>query len=318
MVAMTAPSAEGGPAPSPAPMTPGPGMERPRQSMGSTGSKGLVSFLARRRQWVQVFFLLVWLDPFLLRLHSVCGPVFHCYSCPMALVACPIGVIANFSALHLFPFLAIGTLMVVGGVFGTFVCGWACPFGFLQDLIAKVPVRKFTLPAWTGYTRYAVLVGLVIVVPYLYTEMHPLFFCRLCPAGALEGAVPNMVKTALAGGAIPWPSPAKLAILGLVLAAAVFNRRPWCSLLCPLGAIFGLCNRVSLLGLRYRERLCRDCGSCEKLCPYGVLPSQDRNHSRCIRCLECTRCNAITAETAFTLPADGPKGPAALRSRDTG
>ena len=80
------------------------------------------SFTARLARWrtlVQAAFLLVWLDPFMLRLHSVCGPVFHCYSCPLATFACPIGVIANFGALHVFPFLAVGTLLVVGGLFGT-------------------------------------------------------------------------------------------------------------------------------------------------------------------------------------------------------
>src|SRR5512138_1533217 len=78
--------------------------------------------LARRRPWVQALFLLVWLDPLLLRMHNVCGPVFHCYSCPLATFACPIGVIANFSALHLIPFAAIGTLVVIGASVGTAVC----------------------------------------------------------------------------------------------------------------------------------------------------------------------------------------------------
>jgi ferredoxin-type protein NapH len=265
--------------------------------------------LARRRTWVQALFLLVWLDPLLLRMHTVCGPVFHCYSCPLAFFACPIGVLANFSALHLFPYLAVGTLALVGGVFGTFVCGWACPFGFLQDLIGKIPLPKFTLPGWTGYGRYAVLAGMVIVVPFLYGEGHALFFCRLCPAGALEGAIPNTVKLARAGAEYTWPSTLKLAILGAVLVAALIKYRPWCSLLCPLGAIFGACNRVSLLALRYQVGSCRSCGACEKMCRYGVLPSRDLNNERCIRCLECTKCNAIAGATAFSLPADGPRGP---------
>jgi polyferredoxin len=265
--------------------------------------------LARRRTWVQALFLLVWLDPLLLRMHNVCGPVFHCYSCPLALFACPIGVLANFSALHMFPLLAVGTLLAVGGVFGTFVCGWACPFGFLQDLIGKIPLPKFTLPWWMSYGRYVVLAGMVIAVPYLYGEAHALFFCRLCPAGALEGAIPNMIKTAEAGQPFSWPSPLKLAILGAILAAALIKYRPWCSLFCPLGAVFGACNRVSLLALRYQTDKCRSCGSCEKMCRYGVLPSRDLNNERCIRCLECTKCNAIAGATAFTLPAEGPRGP---------
>ncbi len=60
------------------------------------------------------------------------------------------------------PFAAIGTLVVLGAVFGSFVCGWACPFGFLQDVIAWIPTRKFTLPAWMGCFRYVVLAVFVL------------------------------------------------------------------------------------------------------------------------------------------------------------
>lgn len=292
---------------------------------------------SRRRAWIQAAFLLLWLDPFMIRMHTVCSPVFHCYSCPLATFACPIGVIANFIALHLFPFVAVGTLVLVGAFVGTAVCGWACPFGFLQDLIGRIPVPKVRLPAWTGLTRYAVLVGFVLVVPFLYGEEHALFFCRLCPAGALEGGMPGVVKAymargsapgvqaeggeevgseegnvkedadeesgergsvALANAPIPWPSPLKLTILGLVLAAMFIKWRPWCSLFCPLGAIFGLFNRFSLVVLRFEGDNCRSCGACDKMCKYGVLPAKSLNNSRCIRCLECTRCEAIKLSNA--------------------
>src|SRR5208337_1784397 len=119
-------------------------------SMAKNKSGSMASRLARWRWWVQAGFLLAWLDPLMMRLHTVCGPVFHCYSCPLATFACPIGVLANFSALHLIPFAALGTLLVIGALVGSLVCGWACPFGFLQDLAARVPTPKFTLPAWMG------------------------------------------------------------------------------------------------------------------------------------------------------------------------
>ena len=285
---------------------------------------------SRRRAWIQAAFLLLWLDPFAIRMHTVCSPVFHCYSCPLAAFACPIGVIANFSALHLFPFVAVGTLVLIGASIGTAVCGWACPFGFLQDLIGRIPVPKVRLPAWTGLSRYAVLIAFVLVIPFLYGEEHALFFCRLCPAGALEGGLPSVVKAyqarvsapgtkdaaanddegkdegdeaadakaALANAPIPWPSPTKLVILGLVLAAMFIKWRPWCSLFCPLGAIFGLFNRFSLVVLRFEGDNCRSCGACDKMCKYGVLPANSLNNSRCIRCLECTRCEAIKLSNA--------------------
>ena len=64
--------------------------------------------LARWRSWVQAAFLLAWLDPFLLRMHGICSPVFHCYSCPLATFACPIGILAQYSACTSFPFWPSG------------------------------------------------------------------------------------------------------------------------------------------------------------------------------------------------------------------
>ena len=93
----------------------------------TTGSR-LAKF-ARWRGWIQAAFLLAWLNPWLVRIHSVCSPVFHCYSCPLATFACPIGVMANFSALHLVPWIAIGTVLATGALFGSLICGWVCPFG---------------------------------------------------------------------------------------------------------------------------------------------------------------------------------------------
>jgi ferredoxin-type protein NapH len=267
----------------------------------------IIRRLARWRAWVQAAFLLTWLEPLGLRLHWICSPVFHCYSCPWATFACPIGVIANFSALQLIPYLAIGTLLAVGVVFGTFVCGWACPFGFLQDLAARVPTPKVKLPSWMGYCRYAVLVGLVLAVPYFFGEKHPLFFCSVCPAGALEGAVPNVAAQISSGAeTISWPSTAKIVILAVFVVVIFFTWRPWCTLLCPLGAIFSLCNRVSFLFIRFRADRCNDCELCRDLCKYRGPSERRGGDLRCIRCLDCVRCRAISVGTAFDRP-DGPE-----------
>jgi polyferredoxin len=257
------------------------------------------SQLSRSRPWIQGGFLLVWLDPLMLRLHTVCGPVFHCYSCPLATFACPIGVLANFSAIHLVPFMALGTLICLGAVFGGFICGWACPFGFFQDLLAKIPTRKFVLPAWVGYGRYAVLLGLVVAVPYLWGEAHPLFFCRVCPAGALEAALPYAASTAVAGSAIAWPSMAKIVILSVLIVAALFTWRPWCTLFCPLGAIYGLFNKLSFCVVRFRPDQCRECATCRSLCRHGARPLEGVDTLRCVRCLDCARCQAVTLGTAI-------------------
>jgi len=467
----------------------------------------LTSRLARWRVWVQATFLVAWLDPLMIRMHTVCSPVFHCYSCPLALFACPIGVMANFSALHIFPFLAVGTLVIIGALFGSFICGWVCPFGFLQDLIGRIPTRKFELPGWMGYTRYVVLVVCVLAIPYgipdwlllrstdvtvesptsdvtsrlgigsggkgvIVTGVEtdspayrlgirpqdvvvsvndrgiqdvadfldatrgrdgfdmqverdgerrsvsvqsvgsaraklerlnedwlgygsPLFICSICPAGALEAAVPNVVSSATSdtlrfnvqlpamppepndidggelvvaidgepqepmatekgqtvvegfagapgtevelsfvyldsagnaldmpsvinqelvdtisppddgklgialGGKIAWPSTTKTVILVVFLVAMFFTWRPWCTLFCPLGAIYGILNWVSFFFVKFHPHECNDCDRCRTLCKYHGRGERRGDDMRCIRCLDCTRCTAVTFSTIF-------------------
>lgn len=259
------------------------------------------------RMWIQTAFLFVWLDPFGFRMHTMCSPVFHCYACPLATFACPIGVLAQFSALHVFPFIAIGLLVAVGALFGRLICGWVCPFGYLQDLTAKIPTPKFDLPKFTGYFRYVMLIGTVLAIPYFFGEGHPLFFCRLCPAGALEAAVPDMVVKVSVGEKVVWPNALKLAILILFLIAIFFIKRPWCRVLCPLGAIFSLFNRVSAFFLRFNANECTHCERCHELCEYGIEPEETPNDLRCIRCLECTKCSpdALTLGSIFECARSG-------------
>ncbi len=255
--------------------------------------------LARWRIWVQLGFLLAWLEPLPLQWHGLCAPVFHCYSCPLATLSCPIGILANYSVLHAVPLLTIGILLMVGAVFGSLVCGWACPFGLLQDLLARTPLPKFRLPGVLGWTRYAVLLGLVLVLPYFFGDGRWFFICRLCPAGALEASVPNSVQQSLAGHGIVWLTWTKAAILVVFVGASLLVWRPWCTLFCPLGAFFSACNYISLTFLRFQPARCNNCDICRDLCKYHGPSERRGSDLRCIRCLECANCRALSVGTVF-------------------
>ena len=265
--------------------------------------------LSRLRPWVQTGFLGVWLAPVGRWLHGIPGCVFHCYSCPLSAFACPVGVAANSAALlpvvWEVPYLLIGLLLFVGAASGSLVCGWACPFGFLQDLLAKISRRKITPPAWAGYFRYVVLVGLVLLLPAMLGakgipfEEQVVSICRLCPAGAVEAGLPYSVQGLMAGNG--WVmSGLKTGILVAFIAAAIFIHRPWCRIFCPLGGLLSLFNRFSLFHLRFNPPQCSECNLCRSRCAMGVKVDQAVNVTGCIRCLECTTCGAI--EPAFASP----------------
>ncbi|MEW6188622.1 MAG: 4Fe-4S binding protein, partial [Actinomycetota bacterium] len=110
-------------------------------------------------------------------------PYLNCYACPLASFACPIGTIQHFAIIRSIPFLTIGILGMVGVLVGRMTCGWLCPFGFLQDLLARIPVPKLGIPDGLTYFRFLVLIFLVILIPLWVGEP---WFSKLCPMGALQ------------------------------------------------------------------------------------------------------------------------------------
>jgi ferredoxin-type protein NapH len=275
-------------------------------------------FLPRIRPLVQTAFLGVWLAPLGRWLHGFPSCVFHCYACPLSSFACPVGVTAQFIGAGYFPFLAVGVVVAAAALVGSLICGWACPFGFLQDLAARVPTPRIAIPKWMGALRYAVLIGMVIAIPLVLhlqgksAEESPLFICRSCPAGAVEGALPYIGRLAYEGKYASWTdifdparggtSPYKWTILAVFFVAIFVTYRPWCRVLCPLGGFLSLFNRFSVLHLRFEAHNCTECNLCRSRCVVGVEVERKVNDPACIRCLECTACGAITPTLAGPKP----------------
>ena len=223
------------------------------------------------------------------KLKGVCFPGMNCYACPLAVYSCPIGALQqSFAEFSVNMFLyAVGTLGLIGAAVGRMPCGWICPFGFLQDLLFKIPLPKFRLPTWARYGKYATLAVLVIALPAL-TDAH--WFSRLCPVGTLEANlfvhfVPPQwlnIKT----GNFFWM---KVAILAVFLLWMMVTKRPFCRTACPLGAIFSLFNPFSLYRMQVDGSKCKKCGICRKVCPVDIDISLNPNSPECLRCLDCKK-----------------------------
>ena len=185
----------------------------------------------------------------------------------------------------------VGYLGFIGTAVGRMTCGWVCPFGFIQDLIHKIPTPKFSLWKPLRWVKYAVLGLMVVAMPVFFVDAsglgHP-WFCKLvCPAGTLEGAIPLLfLKPSLweTVGLFFWN---KLTILILILVAAILISRFFCRVICPLGAFYSLFSRISLVQLEFVEGNCVECGACIRKCPTGVVPNQEFDSRECIMCLKC-------------------------------
>ncbi len=229
-------------------------------------------------------------------LKYVCVPGLNCYSCPGALSSCPVGALQALLNQRGFrvPFSALGFFFLFGSILGRFVCGWLCPFGLVQDLLYKIPFfrKKKTLPfhKYLKFGKYAVLLLLVCfgsVFLFGGFAKVPAFCKYLCPSGTLFGAVPllamNESLRAQAGGLFYW----KLGVLIFIIILSMKWFRPFCQYLCPLGAIYGLFNRFSLVQIHWEKERCISCKACERACPAALSVVEISRSPECIRCGKC-------------------------------
>ena len=230
-------------------------------------------------------------------LKQVCVPGLNCYSCPGALGSCPIGGMqAIFDARQRgIGAYVIGYLALIGLFVGRFICGWLCLFGLIQELLYKIPVPKLEVPEKPDkimrYLKYVILAVFVIALPLLYRSAYGAgepFFCKyICPVGTLEGGIPLVLMDEIMRSVIGWLFRWKFMLLILTIVSAMFIYRPFCKYICPLGAIYSLFQKVSLVRMSFDSDACIDCGGCAKSCRMKVDPRKDPNSGECIRCREC-------------------------------
>ena len=227
----------------------------------------------------------------------VCVPGLNCYSCPAASGACPIGAFQAVvgSSKFRFSYYITGFLILLGVLLGRFICGFLCPFGWLQELLHKIPTKKLSTKKLKPltYVKYAVLVVMVFLLPMLMKGdigIGDPYFCKyLCPQGVLEGAIPLSIANsgirAALGSLFNW----KLGVLITVVVLSVLFYRPFCKWICPLGAFYALLNRVSLFQMKVDKDKCVSCGKCARACKMDVDVTKSPNHTECIRCGMCVK-----------------------------
>ena len=199
-------------------------------------------------------------------------PFLYCHGCPFAAFACPFGALQHFIGRHEAPFLVLGLLGLAFLILGRWGCGWLCPFGAIQDLLTWLAGKegRKAPSGWPKADKAARGAKLAVFLGSLAASyiLAGTTFCWFCPAGALFAGIPYVLL--LAQPRVGLPFYIHMLVLLAVLLVAVAVPRAWCRYLCPVGALAGLFNRVSLVRIELDEDRCVHCSACLTACPMGI------------------------------------------------
>jgi polyferredoxin/ferredoxin len=249
----------------------------------------------------------------------------------------PLVSLTTLLASHTLPaaFLLSLAAIVLTIVLGRVFCGWACPLGTMNNIVGSFQKHRPGVMPRTWYRfKYYVLIFLVvsslfklqlagIMDPLALTirsfsvTISPLFnYCVRAVFDAAYTANPldisvvsepiyDILKKTFLSFTQPFYRQGIFIglIFLLILGLNLWERRFWCKVICPLGALLGLLSRYSFLKLKLSEG-CKECGVCATVCQGNALPDK-RDQWLGTECLMCRNCDDIC--TAEAISFGGPR-----------
>jgi NosR/NirI family nitrous oxide reductase transcriptional regulator len=174
---------------------------------------------------------------------------------------------------------ALVSVLVLGrGVF----CGWLCPFGALQELLARC-ARFLGLPQWNPGPRAQSRMWMVKYASAALVLGAALLSLDFAPAAAEIEPFKTAITSRFTRA---WPF---AVYAGALLFVGLFTERAFCRFLCPLGGFLAALDRLHVLDMLKRRPECGSpCHLCERSCPVKAIEPTGRIvMAECFQCLDC-------------------------------
>jgi len=180
----------------------------------------------------------------------------------------------------LLAFVVVSFVIWGRGVF----CGWLCPFGALQEFLAKL-ARVVSLPQWSPSYRAHRKLWPLKYVSLAVLAVATLYGLETMAVAAEIEPFKTVISLRMDRA---WPFVVYAMVL---LAAGLFVERAFCRFLCPLGAVMAIGGRLRVrrfTTLKRRPECGSPCQLCAKRCPIQAIePSGAINMDECFYCLDC-------------------------------
>ncbi|MBL7107080.1 MAG: 4Fe-4S binding protein [Phycisphaerae bacterium] len=175
-------------------------------------------------------------------------------------------------------FIFFIALVIIGN---KLICGWACPFGALQELIYSLPilrkVKQWKAPFWLTNTIRGGLFCVVLL--FLFGIV-----------GSRKGFVIYHYLNPFNLFNLDFDHWLILLTVVVFLTLAFFTYRPFCQFICPFGLVSWIAEKLSLYRVIIDEEKCTKCGACIKACPLHAAKGKVENKIFSADCFSCSRC----------------------------
>ena len=162
-------------------------------------------------------------------------------------------------------------------------CGWLCPFGALQEIIANIgkflKIKQIKIPE--KYNKNSLNIKYIILLTLFIT-------CFIAPNFLNLGSEIEPFKTAIS---MKFNREWYYVIyVILLLAVGLFIERFFCRFICPLGAFMAIGGKLRIFNSFLKRR--KDCGNpcklCSNECPIDAIEKNGKiNMNECFYCLDC-------------------------------
>ena len=164
------------------------------------------------------------------------------------------------------------------------LCGWACPYGALQEFLHKLPL----ISGWKKRNKIPFVISNTVRISLFLFFLSDLIwdFTHLKGMGRVVYHYINPFNL------FEWHFPlfSILAYVCITLVLSLFFYRPHCHFVCPFGLYSWFLEKISIFRIRINREKCTDCKACVKACPGFAMKGIYKEAKLPPDCFSCGEC----------------------------